>query len=263
MEIIKIMSKNYQYIKCLYRYREATKYNIDAFCKDYINGSLFSEFLQYGELNFEVPHGIFVEYGIDSVKEEEMKNSIIKNACNNYYMACLTINPPTQNEQMWREYANNNGFCLVYSVEDIKTAIVASVMAHMSIELLKVNYSDTPYDLSILYEPFVKAAYEYRDRSLEELESIVAEIAGNIYSKEIGKYVVQSFAHKKARYKNEKEYRLVLQCKPSAGTPNPKWKVDMLKVRPIKIVIMKSVVVFDRDRLIKHAKEIAIPFEIV
>lgn len=257
------MSKKIQNIKCLYRYREATKYNIDAFCKDYINGSLFSEFLRYGELNFEVPHGIFAKYGIDSVKEEEMKNTIIKNACNNYYMACLTTNRPAQNGHMWQEYANNNGFCLVYSVEDIKTAIAASIRAHKSIELLKVNYSDIPYDLSILYEPFVKAAYENRDRSLEALESIVAEIANNIYSKEIGKYVVQSFAHKKVRYKSEKEYRLVLQCKSSTGAPNPKWKMDILKVRPIKIVIMKSVVVFDKERLIKRAKETATPFEIV
>ena len=52
----------------LYRCRKNTKYNIDAFCRDCINGTIYSEFLSYGELNVWIPTNFLEENKVLLVK---------------------------------------------------------------------------------------------------------------------------------------------------------------------------------------------------
>lgn len=248
--------------KFLYRYRKPTQYYVDDFCNDNITGSLYSSFKEQGELNYCIKLKHLLKYGITKEAVESFEKVLIDNCASNYYMACFSKTNPLLNSSVRDKFAGQDGFCIVYSLASIKDGVANSFFKHKVIELLEVNYCDSPYDLSPALESLVKLVTENKGTQ-EELDARINTYFSNReYSKEVGECVVKAFGHKKTDFKDEKEMRLVLQ------KPNHLAKRDIdhpvfMKIIPIKVYISIRMNVLLRHRIIYHAKELGIEYEFI
>ena len=132
----------------LYRCRKKTMYNINAFCDDSINGTIFSEFMDYGELNAWVPPKSLKKYGVPEERENSMAETIIDNCFKNYYLASFTITSPLKDRSLLIEYAGEDGFILVYNSDLLFDDIQRACLLEKSIlTLVKVKYKTEKYNL--------------------------------------------------------------------------------------------------------------------
>lgn len=249
--------------KLLYRYRSSEEYNIAAFLSDSINGSLFATFPDVGELNFGIPSGRFSKYGATKEDERKMVDSLINNSNNHYYMACLSYNNPYSNKKMWLKYAKGGGFCLAFDYQSIKDAVDDTISNGAFAMVSNVNYSDEMYDLSPFYDPFLKTVYDNKDEPIEKLECLLDKTKASLYTTEYGKYVVNSFVHKKKEYSNEREVRIILQKIPKGNQRNPTHINQIIKIKPIKVIVSKNMNAIDQYRIFMHARENNISFETI
>ena len=100
------MKKNSIPLK-IYRYRSATQYNLVATLNDAINGSLFGEFNDGTELNFDISGKIIKKYSITAEEKKKIISLLVNNIRDKYYLSCFTTNPP-YNKEMWIKTNNKD-----------------------------------------------------------------------------------------------------------------------------------------------------------
>lgn len=242
----------------LYRYRKPETHNINAFCNDAIEGSLYSAFEDQGELNFCIDHESLSNYGIPVEASNGFLRAIRNNCLSNYFMACFSETDPFSNSYVRNKFAGLDGFCIVYSYESISNQIIREHFNYKRVEIKEVNYNDSPFDVCPIVEPLAKIVTEN-----ENLSDIEKDVLINNYledkenSARLGKYVVDGFVHKKKKYHKEKEIRLIMQRNHllHKGVEHP---VIMI-VKPIKVYISRTMDADFQERIKNHAKVIGIP----
>lgn len=234
----------------LYRCRTSSKYNIDAFCRDCINGTVYSEFLQYGELNAWIPPEALKKYGATEDRERGITNTIIDNCAKNYYLACFSLTNPLTNKHLLAKYAGSDGFVLMYNFDALNNdKKMAILLDNVALELINVNYSDKKFNLLPVVSPLALMASEHEGTDEEFEIKITQYIETHSYSKEVGECTVGLFSHKARKYKMENEVRLILQ-----KIKHKSKYVDLLKSKPVKVLISRKMNVFSRIRIEKHAQ---------
>ena len=241
----------------LFRCRKNTKYNIDAFCRNCVNGTIYSEFLPYGELNVWIPPKFLEENGVPKEKGESTTNNLINNCANNYYLACFSLTNPLTNRHLLIKYGGRDGFIIIYDYSLLRNDVSReSLVNNKIVDLLKVHYSDRKYSLIPLIEQLLEIAEE-SDRDGEPFEEKATHyIETRQLSDEAGKRAMGIFCNKTNQYKIENEVRLVMQ-KINQHNKYP----DLIQAKPIGVLISNKMNLFSRKRIEDHAHEIGIMVE--
>lgn len=238
----------------LYRCRKNDKYNIDAFCEDCINGTIYSEFLQYGELNAWIPPETLKKYGATEDREKGIAETIINNCAQNYYLACFSLTNPLTNRHLLIKYAGRSGFIVVYNYDVLDSdKNVATMRDKTILELRKVHYSDKKFNLLPIVSHLLIMADEHEGTDKEFEAKIEKYVKTHSYSKEAAKCTIDLFCHKGYKYRIENEVRLVLQ--------KIKYKskyINLLKSKPVKVIVSRKMDILSKVKIENHAKEVGI-----
>ena len=241
----------------LFRCRKNTKYNIDAFCRDCVNGTIYSEFLPYGELNVWIPPKFLEENGVSKEKGESTISNLINNCANNYYLACFSLTNPLTNRHLLGKYGGKDGFIVVYDYLSLRSDVSReSLINNKIVDLLNVHYSDRKYSLMPLIRQMVEIAEESERDGESFEERAMHYIETRKLSDEAGKCAMGIFCNKTNQYRIENEVRLVMQ----RINLNNKYP-DLIKAKPIGVFISNQMNLLSRKRIEDHAKEIGILVE--
>ena len=242
-------------VEVLFRYRSSKNYNVDAFCSDSINGSSYSTFDNCGELNYIVPKSFCARRKLSKQEKERFENVMIKNCKDNYYMACFTRNNPFESFDMWKDYAECGGFCILYSRNELVESVRIAFKEGKSVELKDVNYNSNPYSLAPILDSMFDAYKEAKDEEGNLEENYSKKISEMALINNNGSYVINAFVHKKRDYIKENEVRLIMQKKGHCYT-----HIDnMITIRPFCVVVSKNMDIISSYRVRKHSMEIGIP----
>ena len=238
----------------IYRYREATSFNIKALLDENINGSLFKLFNDFTELNFEITEKTLIRFEIDRQGKEKIISLLKNHIMDKYYMACFTFNDPFLTNNMWRKYTNEgHGYCLAYETTDLESNIREQHFGALSMRL--VNYNSQPYLIDELIEHILS-----NDGVRKELENDNIDGAVSKDINRISKIVMEMFVNKHDSCIGEREYRMILRNDEKSSEPRNE---KMLRVKPKFIVVSESVCHFIKLIILHYSNKNAIPCLII
>ena len=242
----------------IYRYREASNYNIEYLANNAVNGSLFATFKDVGELNIDISDFISRKYEYTEEGKKQLISSFLDNIKHNYYLACFTFNSPYDNNLMWKKYANNgNGFCLEYDYNEL---LSTAFMKRMSTPIFfeKVEYKKEPFLIDKIIKEMISCGPFEGDINDEKIEKI-----SKILAPKIGDVVIRVFLNKKYDFLNEREVRIVLQGNTKYSSKNDIYNPCIISCKPKKIIISNKVNTFDRERIISIAIKNNVEYKII
>ena len=241
----------------IYRYREAVSHNLLALENNWINGSLFKQFQDGTELNYDVSIDVLAKHNLSLDEKDRVLKLIANNIENKYYLACFTKVSPFAKNKMWINFAaKGNGYCLEYDDKDIVQAIAKQTFGAATLKT--VEYSLEPYYLDYVIDHICSYDGVRKELENDDIDLAVAK-ANNIVRKQI----IGAFVHKTIECVEEKEIRLILQCMPPAGTNNEIFNPHILVVKPRRIIISNKINIINKHRIIEYAKKNTIPYKII
>lgn len=233
----------------IYRYRTSANYHIEALLNNQINGSLYFQFKDVGELNLSISDEAWIDGGLPLEWKQPLLDSIINHIRSSFYMACFTKVSPAEKESasFWKQYANNGtGFCVEYRTEDIQRAIQGA-SPEFTRCLKEVIYSSEPHDLADFFIALSKALVSVQEKNHQTMtEALYSQ------DKDIGHMVTQSLIWKSSEYYHEREVRLTALCNNTSGPVPPIHRNDLLCVRPSRVFVSKRMNDLDQDRIFSY-----------
>lgn len=166
----------------------------------------------------------------DSV-EESIRNHVM----HNYYLICFSTVNQIDDIEMWKEYAEGTGYCVVYRDEDIQRAVNTYMLDSRDADAIfrEVDCGEGKTDIT-----------SFLDVLLEKLKGRYDDEAAIIYackhwadyiSREQGHTLIMSMFHKIGSFPEKQEKRVVIR--------NPAYRTTyvsrILTVKP-KAVICSS-----------------------
>ncbi|MCR5422515.1 MAG: DUF2971 domain-containing protein, partial [Bacilli bacterium] len=211
--------------------------------------SLFKTFEENSELVFSFSDYIMKKHNITEDERKRIISILKVNIREKYYLTCFSLESPLKNNDMWKNFADNcKGYCLEYETNDIVRAIKHQALGKARIKIVK--YESEPYKIDDIIDLICS-----KTGIRKELENNLIDEAIQKSTPLIGEKIVNLYFHKKLKYQNEKEIRLVLQNVRLNSKPNEPYNHTMLYVKPKKIYISSDLNIIDRHILIEYANK--------
>jgi|GEM_PF-3066132 len=149
---------------------------------------------------------------IDKTIIDKTSDIVRNHIMNSYYLSCFTIVDQTNDPNMWKNYANTTGFCVVYDYNMIKNAVKWSSFSGKGFYLFRsVDYGDKSTDITPFVEDYLRLVADDIDN--EEAHRKAAELVGNNLSEDVRKKVINCMFHKIGSFPEKTEIRIVTQRK--------------------------------------------------
>lgn len=245
----------------LYRFRRNTDDSFDAFSNLSIEGSIYAAMKDKNE--------VLLEIDVDRLcKITTIDRSIVEKTCdiirnhilNHYFIACFAKTDQLGDLDMWKEYSNGDGFCLVYNEASITNAICFSMMKHKDIFHMfrDVDYGFKPTDITLFVEDYLRIVG--KDVQNEEAHKNASNKVGDSFSRDIKQKITNAYFHKIGTFPEKSEKRIVSFNKNSKGP----FSKDLLleKVKPILIIYSDKMPTDSVKRLKSIAKKNSIRVQV-
>lgn len=242
----------------LYRFRRCRDQSITNVINLTIEGSKYTEMADEKEVSLFVDSELiknktkFPEGHIGRIQE-----IIRKHILNSYFIACFSKTDQTSNISMWKEYADYDGFCLVYREEQIRKAIKYAMWKLRNIYLMlrDVDYGTEPTDITSFVFDYLQLIGN--DFENEKTHKYASKYVDNKLLTS-GRNLIKSMFHKIGTFPEDDEMRIVLLGKEN----NQKYNNNMVSVaiKPFKIICSSLMPDEKRKRLERFAKKNNITF---
>lgn len=221
----------------IYRFRKDEPHSINNLLNLSIEGSKYlKQNPKAGELSLTVDYEkVKNETNYEKIDVDKVIKIIKNHILNAYFLSCFTTVDQINEIDMWKEYAENTGFCLVYLEEHICNAIYYSERAHRGRYFLFKNAECgcEAIDISDFIIKYLKVASEHKTEDADLEQHIIKEMMNNNSIDEIERFTKCMF-HKIGKFPEKIEKRIVLLGKEEDGP----FCNDMIlsKIKPYKIV---------------------------
>lgn len=248
-------------MKKLYRFRKLKHDSVNKFCQFAVDGSTYfgqSENALNSEMLIYIDaEKILSKYEVSPELVNSIEMALREHVIHNYYIVCFVTTNQLDECDMWREYADDNGFCLVYDEQDILNAIKPIIIkGEKSIIFRDVDVGKSKTDLTLFLDRFLKKMNgKYYD---ERAVKYAAEHWFDDLKPEESMGLIQSMFHKIGDFPEKYEKRICIRDPKLKGTYI--WR--LLTIKPVEVICSSLMPRKEMEIIRKSARKHRIVFSI-